>query len=228
MCKYILIGLIVLLIVLMVVAAVVVQEYGWNGFFILVGVMVLLAVVARFAIPRLIRYLVSLPLRQMGAALHGARIEVYSVTPCDPPPPDEYDYLEAIDNDVPDADDYDPAAAILNWYRIEFSVVPADAGPSAGRVVHRRAWSPEMIGAVGAGTPSPEQFDDTQVQHTPAELIDGESLMSNPYQVFGEARLQMRVGVAPRVTAITITYAHFTEIGVVPIPRIDIRPDAVT
>jgi hypothetical protein len=42
--------------------------------------------------------------------------------------------------------------------------------------------------------------------------------------VVGEQRLCLRVGVAREVTAVTITYAHFTELGQVPIPRIDVRP----
>jgi hypothetical protein len=252
MCKYILIGLIVALIVLMVVSAVVVQEYGWTGFLILLGALVLLAFVARFAIPPFFRYLMMIPMRQMGAPLRGARIVVHSVTPCDPPPPDEYisgihddddehDSEPAIEDDDEEFDDSEvveqPAAA-LGWFRIDFTVMPTGSGPIAGRIVNRRAWSPALIGAAVSrpysgrsillrGWP-PAAFDYTQVQNTMAEPFDGETTEDDPEQVFGERRLQMRVGVAPSVSAVTITYAHFTDLGVVPIPRIDVRPDAAT
>lgn len=253
MCKYILIGLILALVVLMVVAAVVVQEYGWTGFLVLLGALVVVVYLARWLLPSLLRYLMVRPLRRMGAALQDARIILHAVTPCERPSPDEYfsgsdedsgeDEMrddEAIeDEDEFDDDEMDQPAPSLDWYAIDFTVVPRDAGSSEGRIVHRRAWTPGLIGAVGPrpdlrsanpfrGWPPPEQFDLTHVQNAPAELFDGENFGREREQVFGEARLQMRVGVARNISAVTITYAHFTNIGIVPIPRIDIRPESTT
>jgi hypothetical protein len=251
MCKYILIGLIVALVVLMVVSAVVVQEYGWTGFLILLGGLVLLAFAGRWIMPRLFRHLLMRPFRKMGAALQGARIVVHSVTPSDPPPPEEHEptsddfdgedpnFGGAIEDDdevEEEIQDEEPAVP-LDWYVIEFTVIPRDAGPSAGRVVNRQAWSPGFISAVAPrsgtpsanpfrGWPSPEMLEDTQVQCASTEFVDEDGIVAERHQVFGEGRLRIQVGVARNISAVTITYAHFTDIGIVPIPRIDVRSDS--
>src|SRR5215203_5980122 len=90
MCKYVALGLLILLVALMV-AALVVQAYGWTGFLVLLGALVVFGYVLRKATPRIFMYLLTRPLRRMGAALRGARLTVHAVTPCDPPPDDEYD-----------------------------------------------------------------------------------------------------------------------------------------
>lgn len=252
MCKYILIGFVVALLVLMVVSAVVVQEYGWTGFLILLAALAALAVAVRWMLPRLFRHLLTRPFRRMGAALHGARIVVHSVTPCDPPPPESEASSDDWDGEDPnfggavededqideDVEGEEPAVP-LDWYMIEFSVIPRDAGPSAGRVVHRHAWSPSSISAIAPrthppsanpfrGWPSPETLDNSNVQCASTEFIEEDGVAVERHQVFGEGRLRMQVGVASEILAITITYAHFTDIGIVPIPRIDIRPDSAT
>jgi hypothetical protein len=251
MCKYILIGLVVALVVLMVVSAVVVQEYGWTGFLILIAALLALAVATRWMLPRLFGHLLTRPFRQMGAALQGARIVVHSVTPCDPPPQEEYEPSDddidgedpnfggAIedDNEFEEETEDEVRAVPLDWYLIEFSVVPRDAGPSAGRVVNRQAWSPGFISAVGPraqrpsanpfrGWPSPDILDDSLVQCASTEFIDDDGVVAERHQVFGEGRLRMHIGVAQSISTVTITYAHFTDIGIVPIPRIDVRSDS--
>lgn len=250
MCRYVVIGLLVLLVVLMAVAAVVVQEYGWTGFLIVILSLVALGYLARLALPRLIRYLFNRSLRQMGAPLLGARITVHAVTPCEPPPPDEYedapeaiadrqdpededDEEEFVEDDEDDQDDEDEGP--YDWYRIELTVTPKDAGSSEGRMVTRRAWSPGMIEAVGPrpplgsadpfrGWPPPDQFPGS-VRTAEVEAWDGQAYRPETEQLFGERRLRLWVGVSRSVSEVTITYAHFVDVGRVPIPRLNISPE---
>src|SRR5262245_45038417 len=162
MCKYVLIGLIVALVILMVVAAVVVQEYGWTGFLILLVALVVLAYLAKKLFPRFLGYMLTRPLRAMGKALEGSRIELHSITPSEPPPreeweaiddehghpddPGQYDY----DDDEGEHLDYEPPVydpSILDWYSAEFTVIPRDSGSCEGSMVNRFAWNPMMISA---------------------------------------------------------------------------------
>jgi hypothetical protein len=247
MCKYVALGLLVLLVALMVVAAVVVQEYGWTGFLILLGALVVFGYILRKATPRIFMYLLTRPLRRMGAALRGARLAVHSVTPCDPPEDDEYDPedrdIEAVedrddecaDEDDPDeeGEDEEPVGP-LDWYLIEFTITPAGEGSSEGRIVHRPSWSPAFIGAVGPrppldrvnpfrGWPPADQFT-WDVQNTPPEVWAEDGWDEEVNQVFGEQRLRMRVGVTRAVRAVTIVYAQFTDLGVVQLPIVDVTP----
>src|SRR5262245_45866277 len=91
MCRIVLIVILVVLILLMVGAAIVVQAYGWTGFLVFIGSLVLLGYVIRKAIPHLFMYMLRRPLKQMGAPLRGGTIVVHSVTACEPPTPEEYD-----------------------------------------------------------------------------------------------------------------------------------------
>jgi hypothetical protein len=245
MCKYVALLLLVLLVALMVVAAVVVQEYGWVGFLVLLGVMVLFAYVVRKALPHLIVHLATRPLRQMGAALRGARIVVQLVEPCDPPdgydldPPDEPDAIEDA-GEEPDAGDFgddeeneaEPVGP-FDWYRIVLTVVPPGDGSSEGRVVVRPAWSPQFVGAVGPRPPSastspfrgwpPGPFTDA-VRNAPVEVWTGSDYEPAGASLYGEQRLRLRIGVTRAVQSVTITYTQFTDLGVIPLPRIDVRP----
>jgi hypothetical protein len=74
------------------------------------------------------------------------------------------------------------------------------------------------------GWPTQDGFF-THVQSADVEVWDGSEYQPDADQVYGEQRLRMRIGVARDVTAVTITYAHFTELGQVPIPRIDVPPE---
>jgi hypothetical protein len=259
MCKYVLIALVVVVVLLMATGALVVQLYGWPGFLVFCGALVLFGYVARKILPRLLFGLMTRSLRQMGAALRGARIAVHSVTPSEAPPP-EYDSefdprydsgsddgerpaitdRPATDRSSDEDDDGIEDAEVevagpLDWYWIELTVVPPDAGSSEGRIVHRRAWSPQLIGAVGPRPPlrfanafaswSPlEQFPGS-VQHVTTEVWTGTGYETpEEQQVYGELRLRLRVGVTRDVRAVTVTYAQFTDIGEVPLPRIDVSP----
>lgn len=244
MCKYVLLVLILLLVALMAVAAVVVQEFGWVGFLILLGALVLFGFIVRKATPRLLAYPMTRPLRRMGAVLRGAQVTVHSVVPCDPPSsdeydPDGYDDPEAIEDDEdpdgldPDDEDDEPDGQ-FDWYELEFTIVPPDDGPSEGRIVTRQAWMPGLIGASGPrprldranpfrGWPPPNQFT-WNVTNVPAEVFTGSEYESVHESVFGRQRLRMRVGVTGAVRTVTITYAQFTDLGVVPLPRIDVSP----
>ena len=251
MCKYILLILILILIALMAVAAVVVQEYGWVGFAVFLGVLVLFGYVIRKAIPRLFMHMATRPLRRMGAALHGARIVVHSVEPCDPPPSEEYypgDDPEGIEDELEPEGEWDQAvndkdevndeehaevpAGPFDWYQIEFSVIPPGEESSEGRIVSRPGWRPQMIGAVGPrprlgstspfrGWPSPGQFRDS-VLSLPPQVWTGSGYLDLSETVFGEQRLRMRVGVTRAVRSVTITYVQFTDLGEVQLPRIDL------
>jgi hypothetical protein len=248
MCKYVALVLLVVLVALMVAAALVVQAYGWTGFLVLLGALVVSGYVLRKATPRIFLYLLTRPLRRMGAALRGARLTVHSVVPCDPPPEDEYDPeyrddAEAIedrdDSDGPDPDDEDEEpeeepVGPYDWYLIEFTVTPRGEGSGEGRIVHRPSWSPAFVGAVGPrpplgrinpfrGWPPPDQFTG-DVQNTPPEVWAEGGWDDEVNQVFGEQRLRMRVGVARAVRAVTIVYAQFTDLGVVPLPIVDVTP----
>ncbi|HKB05232.1 MAG TPA: hypothetical protein VKD90_23610, partial [Gemmataceae bacterium] len=232
------------------------------GFLALLAGLVVLAFVLRKGLPPVFMYLVTRPMRQMGAVLRGARIVVHSVTPCEPPPredwegdgaddaeddgrriadrPDPDDDNEDGDGGGDEAEDFEDAeqgapVGPADWYQIELTVVPPDAGPSEGRIVTRRGWTPQLIGAVGPrppmrasnpfrGWPPADQFP-WSVQHVPVELWTGSEYEIPEEQVFGEQRLRLRVGVSRDVRAVTITYAHFTDIGEVPLPRMDVSAD---
>jgi hypothetical protein len=252
-CRYLLLALAVALVLLMVVAAVVVQEYGWPGFLLFLVALAVLAYVARRTFPQLLAYMLTRPLRQMGAGLRGARLVVHSVVPCDPPPSEEWDVDEEMSDDdrpriadrdrveEPDADDgigddEDDSGPTgpLDWYRIEFTVVPPDGGSSEGRMVQRRGWAPPMITAVGPrpnlgtanpfrGWPPANQFPGN-VQHTDIEIWTGSAYEPPPDEAFGEQRLRLRIGVTRDVRTVTITYVHFTDLGEVRLPRIDVSP----
>jgi hypothetical protein len=249
MCKYILLILLLVLVALMAVAAVVVQEYGWVGFLVLLGVLVLLGFVVRKTTRPLLMHLITRPLRRWGAALRGARVVVHSVEPCDAPPPEEYDTRddpEALepegewdqvedDEEAPTEDEAEEPAGPFDWYQVEFTVVPPGDGSSEGRIVTRHGWSPQLIGAVGPrprlgstspfrGWPPPDQFPDT-VQSLSAEVWTGAGYEDPTEVVFGEQRLRMRVGVTRTVRSVTITYAQFTDLGEVPLPRLDLPPE---
>jgi hypothetical protein len=255
MCRYVLLALGAILLALMVAAALVVQEYGWQGFLVMIAGFVVVGYIARKAMRPLFMYMITRPLRNMGAALRGARILVHSIAPCEPPSPEDYDpgvdaddcgydgeqAIEDWRNDEePDADDdgfrsdrWVPPR--LDWYHVEFTVIPPDAGSSEGRIVHRRAWNPQLIGAVGPrpelersnpfhGWPPMNQFTEF-VHNTGADVWDGTEFAASEREIFGEQRLRMRIGVGREIQTVTITYAHYTDIGEVRIPRIDVSPE---
>jgi hypothetical protein len=103
-------------------------------------------------------------------------------------------------------------------------------------MVTRHAWSPELIGAT-FGHPGQRAFnvirnwqpsethDDSFVQNADVEIWDGSDYVAPTEGVFGEQRLRMRVGVTKSVSEATVTYTHFTEIGTIRFPRIDVSPE---
>lgn len=247
MCKYILLILILVLIALMAVAAVVVQAYGWVGFLVYLGILVLLGYAIRKGMRPLLMYMISRPLRRWGAALRGGRIVVHSVEPCQPPAAAEYDprddpetigdesegeWDEAADNDdVEHGENDGEPAGPFDWYQVEFTVVPPGGESSEGRILTRRGWTPQLIGAVGPrprlgttspfrGWPPPDQFPETFVS-LPAQVWTGGEYADPSETVFGEQRLRMRVGVTRAVRSVTIAYAQFTDLGVIDLHRID-------
>jgi hypothetical protein len=238
MCKYLLLILILVLIALMAVAAVVVQEYGWVGFLILLGVLAVLGYAVRKGTRPLLMYMISRPMRRWGAALRGGRVIVHSVEPCDPPREEEHDIRddpEAIEEETADYDDseYQDEEPIgpFDLYQIEFTVVPPGGESSEGRIVTRRGWRPQLIGAVGPrsplesaspfrGWPPPDQFPG-HVQSLPAQVWTGAEYEEAIERVFGEQRLRMRIGVTRTVRSVTITYAQLTDLGVIDLPRIE-------
>jgi hypothetical protein len=255
MCRIVLIIVLVVLILLMVGAALVVQAYGWTGFLVFLAGLMVLGYVIRKTTPHLFMYAITRPLKQMGAPLRGATIVVHSVTACEPPPPEEYDPgydctddehgYEAVEDADDEVDDYDDDAEennadeippqSLDWYWIEFTVTPPDAGSKEGGIVNRKAWIPHFIGASGPrpelrrsnpfrGWPPPGQFPDN-VHHTPAQVWDGAEFATSEREIFGEHRIRLRVGVTREVRTVTITYAQYTDVGEVQIPRIDVFPD---
>jgi hypothetical protein len=257
MCRYVLLAIVVILLALMVAAALVVQEYGWQGFLVMIAGLVVVGYFARKAMRPLFLHLITRPLRKLGAALRGARILVHSITPCEAPSPENYDpEMDADDcgyddeqaiedwrnEDEPNTDDdrtpesWSPLR--LDWYQVEFTVIPPDAGSSEGRIVHRRSWNPQMISAVG---PRPELARSNplygwqammpftgSVQNTFPELWNGSEYAVSEQEVFGERRLRMRIGVGREIQTVTVTYAHYTNIGEVRIPRIDVSPEPMS
>ena len=257
MCRIVLIVIVVVLILLMVGAALVVQAYGWMGFLVFLGGLVVLGYVIRKAAPHLFMYMLTRPMKQMGVPLRGATIFVHSVAACEPPTPEEYDMGHDLSDDehgdeaIEDADDekdesdddYDDVVAeadeiqpeLLDWYWVEFTVTPPDSGSKEGGIMNRKAWVPQFVGATGPrpelrrsnpfrGWPPPDQFTDN-VHHTAAEVWDGAEFVSSEREVFGEHRMRLRIGVTREVRTVTITYAQYTDIGEVQIPRIDVLPD---
>lgn len=244
MCKYILIALVLVLVILMVVAAVVVQEYGWTGFLILLGSMVVFLYVAKKLSPWLFQYLLQTPMRRMGQALRGGRIVVHSIVAAERPPEfedddDDFDDLEGIeDDDDFDEDEMNEPAVHHDWYQVEFSVIPPGPDTSAGIVRNREGWLPSMIAVryirpgmrassfirPGTGDFSPRDFQLTE--HGEVEVWDGENYVTPNETVFGEQRLRLLFGAAREVSEVAIVYAGVTEIGRVTIPRINIEPES--
>jgi hypothetical protein len=62
------------------------------------------------------------------------------------------------------------------------------------------------------------------VQHSDIEIWTEDGYQPPAEEVFGEHRLRLRVGVGRDVRAITLTYVHFTNLGEVNLPRIDVTP----
>lgn len=250
MCKYVLIGLIVALVILMVVAAVVVQEYGWTGFLILLAVLVVLAYVSKKLLPRFLGYMITRPLRTMGKALEGARIVVLSISPTEPPPENEWDAIDD-EHDLDDDENSDDEGVEeflkdvsesndvrqLDWYSVEFNVIPRDAGSCEGRMVNRQGWSPMMISAAArpprlrSGNPFRDWSPDgdwanmESVQSAEVEIWDSTEYVEPSEQVFGEQRLRMRIGVSRNISEVVVIYVHYTQIGTISIPRINVHPE---
>lgn len=242
MCKYILPILALALVALMALAAVVVQEYGWVGFLALLGVLLLLGYAVRKGTRPLLLYLVTRPVRRWAAALRGARIVVHSIGPCAPPPAAEYDlradpeaigddgeWVEAADSGDVEPEEDEDAAGPIAWYQIDFTVIPPGGQSSEGRIVTRRGWSPQLVGAVGprpgstgpfGGWPPPDPVPG-DVPSLGPDAWTGSDWADPDGTVFGERRLRLRVGVARNVRAVTITYARFTELGLINLPPIE-------
>jgi hypothetical protein len=203
-----------------------------------------LGVLAIKALPRLFMYLLMRPLKKMGKVLHGARLTVHSVVPCDAPADeadeDEGEGWKALEDDEdrdPDEEndaDYREQFGPLDWYEIEFTVTPAGDESSEGRIVHRPSWSPAFVSAVGRrsplaranpfrGWPPTDAFADA-VQATPPEVWTDPDWDAEVNQVYGQQMLRLRVGVTRAVREVTIVYAQFTELGVVRLPIVDVRP----
>jgi hypothetical protein len=177
-------------------------------------------------------------MRRWGAALRGGRVIVHSVEPCDPPREEEHDIRddpEAIEEETADYEDTEyqdeEPPGPFDWYQVEFTVVPPGGKSSEGRIVTRRGWSPQLVGAVGPrpplgstgpfrGRPPPGQFPG-DVQSLPAQVWTATDYKEAIEQVFGEQRLRMRIGVTRAVRSVTITYAQFTDLGVIELPRIE-------
>ena len=246
MCKYVLIALIVFLIVLMVVAAVVVQEYGWTGFLIMLGVLLVLAFIAKKLLPRLFRYLLMRPFRQMGAAMQGARIVVHSIAPASAPEDEEFDdpdeEQQAIEDDENDQDEDEnqQPPVRFDWYHVEFTVIPPGPESIEGVMRHRNGWSPDYISAhyvplgkqlenpMGGWSTNIATMDLDLVLNGDVEIWDGVEYVSPSETVFGDQRLRFHVGVAAQVNEVRIVYATLTEIGKVQLPRINIAPDSTS
>lgn len=243
MCKYVLIALLVVLIILMMVAAVVVQEYGWTGFLIMLGVLVVLAYIAKKSLPRLFRYLLTRPMRQMGAALRGARIVVHSISVTDAPEDDDFEdqygeHAALLDHlNDPDDEDEEQPPIHYDWYHVEFTVFPPGPDSIEGAIRNRNGWSPDYIGAryirVGKqdgsaahGWPVGMADDLDAVQTAGVETWDGVEYVAPSETVFGDQRLRLHLGFSPGVNEATIVYAGFTEIGKVQLPRINNAPES--
>ena len=91
---------------------------------------------------------------------------------------------------------------------------------SSGRSARGPRWDARTRSAAGprpTRSPTPSGSPRSRCGPGPTTGWTGEPL-------YGEQRLRLRIGVTRAVRAVTITYAQFTELGVVPLPRIDVRP----
>lgn len=169
----------VTLLVLLMVGAVLAFQYG--GIWGLLGVIVAVVVLVKFA-PKLVGLLIVRRLKRAmdasGEALRGATIEVHSVQPEDEPPPDDDDDFdddfdedfddedfEEDDDDDDELDDnelMDPELADLfydgprDWYSIDLTVQPAMRDD--GRPTEYKPWSPYMLMLLGQPKELPKQF----------------------------------------------------------------------
>ena len=147
---------------------------------------------------------------------------------------DQDDEDEEGEDDEEFVDDEEPSPENLDWYWIDFTVTPRDAGSSEGRMVNRTAWNPGLLSffvpkadrpRAPSGMPAFfEQFAPGQVLMNELEAWDGTDVEEESAEVFGEARFRARVGVGRKIGTLLLVYAHFTEVGEIRIPRIDATP----
>ncbi|HVK13516.1 MAG TPA: hypothetical protein VM597_32515 [Gemmataceae bacterium] len=213
--------------------------------------------------PRFLLGTIARPMRKMGKVLRGATLTVHSVTPAERPemPGDDEadgddephrigdretddgrpshrlgrrdgDDEDDEDEEVADDDD-EPSPANLDWYWIDFTVTPRDAGSSEGRMVHRTAWNPGLLTFSVPKADRPratglpaffEQFAPGEVLMNEMQVWDGAAEVEMDAETFGAARLRARVGVGRKIGTLLLVYAHFTEVGEIRIPRIDVTP----
>ena len=95
-------------------------------------------------------------------------------------------------------------------------------GPSGQRVQIAAVGPRPRLATISPfhGWPSPDHFPG-DVQSLPAQVWTGAEYEDPTQMVFGEQRLRMRVGVTRAVRSVTITYAQFTDLGVIDLPRIE-------
>lgn len=214
MCRALLLVVVIVLVLLMVVAAVVVQQHGWVGFLVYIGALVVLAWALKSVIPRVLGHLIMRPMRAMGRALRGATLVVHSVTPSEAP---QEVALTEPDPDDEDTEDGPPNPA-LQWYVVEFTIKPP--GSIEAIPANREAWMPSMLSVSAVG----DDAEGDESDFEPATLADDDPDDEPPEQLFGEQRLRMLVGVAPRVDRVQLVYAGFTPVGEISFPRINLRP----
>lgn len=175
MCKYILIAVLIVVVVLMALAAFVVEWFGWKGFLVYIGVLVLTLFAARRMIPWLMMRLMMRPMRMAARVLRGATITVHSVVPTSAPESvtedDDDDYEEGptirsggairdrrrddadndddMDDDEDDEGEEDDEApyspADMDWYLVDFTLTPGGENSPEGRVLHRKSWDLNLV-----------------------------------------------------------------------------------
>jgi hypothetical protein len=225
--------LLVLLVLLMVSA---VLAYQYAGIWGLLGVIVAVIVLVKFA-PKLIGAYIFRGLKKAmdatGAALRGATIEVHAVQPEDEPPPDEdddfdddfdEDFEEEEDDFEEDEDDddelIDPELADLfydgprNWYSIDLTVQPAMRDD--GRPTEYQPWSPHMLMLLGQPKEMPKPLGPMAAFAGMADGVcdirkveiwrDGAWETEEFDDDFGPQRLRLLAGVKPGESQLRVGY----------------------
>lgn len=169
-----------LALLLLIVAAV---YFGWIPLWLGAG-----AVGAYFAIKWLLRRalyrLFTAPFKMKAAALHGATVDVHSVTAAEAPQPGA---------DDEDGEAVDPAAP-MRWLSIDVTITPA---PPKGPFTH---WEPGELAVVDAGARITSLDDlDGACQVHDVSVVGGDGT-AQPWEgekYAGPLRLRLRVGLNP-------------------------------
>jgi hypothetical protein len=203
-----------LLLVLVVLLIVAFKLLPW---YVLVGLVVVLALSAKFLGRWLVFQLFLMPFKAKGSVLRGATATVHSVEPAPPPPREMLGY----DPDVPEEEgeeaveeEEEPPRPALprEWYWLTVTIAPQ---PKVGGFQH---WEPGELRLILPETrPMSDDEDDTCEVHDIEIEEEGVFRNDEGYKIHGTHKLRMRLAVRPGTPRLRFMY-YFETFGNVELP----------